>query len=360
MNDNKSLFIVVPSNSPTGPIKGAFAVANGLASAYDVTIVFLKRSKSHIESPHSGVKQFYLNAKNPLLGFFGLRRLIKSQGGRSNCAVISMCLSADLTCLPLKGIARVYPSVRGNLYSNYYYDYGLLGILAAFFHLACLNIADGVISMSNAMKIQLSRVIRFSPIFVVPNFIDETQCLASSSSASSFPSKNPPNRLDILFLGSLSARKNPALVINAIASLPKEYNVFLHVVGTGPLLPSLDRLSADLNLKEKIIFYGHVSNPLPIVRQSDILVLPSYSEGISRASLEALFLGTYCILRNVDGNSELITSAKAGSLLNNDCNLSFAIIQALPYLAKPSKKTCLLPDQFRQANCISRLKQILL
>ena len=39
----RQIFITVPSPHPTGPIKGAYALANALAAERQVTLVTLKR-----------------------------------------------------------------------------------------------------------------------------------------------------------------------------------------------------------------------------------------------------------------------------------------------------------------------------
>ena len=40
MRKNK-LFILLPSKSSSGPIKGAYAMANGLVKKYDISIYYL-------------------------------------------------------------------------------------------------------------------------------------------------------------------------------------------------------------------------------------------------------------------------------------------------------------------------------
>ena len=51
------------------------------------------------------------------------------------------------------------------------------------------------------------------------------------------------------------------------------------------------------------------------------MVLPSFSEGVSRSALEALFLGVPCVLRDVDGASELIHDGINGYLFNENSEL---------------------------------------
>ena len=59
------------------------------------------------------------------------------------------------------------------------------------------------------------------------------------------------------------------------------------------------------------------------------MCLPSYSEGMSRAVLEALSLGIPCVLRNVKANSELIKDKENGILFNNTTDLYVSLNKAL-------------------------------
>ena len=93
--------------------------------------------------------------------------------------------------------------------------------------------------------------------------------------------------------------------------------------------------------------------PYSLLGRADAFVLPSLSEGISRAALEALHLGVPCILRNVDGNQELITPRVNGELFNNNP-------QVLPILTKMIEKPLrvthsLLPLGFRQIGEVSKI-----
>ena len=106
-----------------------------------------------------------------------------------------------------------------------------------------------------------------------------------------------------------------------------------------------------LNLNDIVKVHGHVSSPYKLISESSVFVLPSESEGTSRASLEALHLGIPCVLRNIDGNSELVEDGINGFLFNRDDDLLDAMLKAInfcnPYLGRES----LLPEFYRQEKC---------
>ena len=66
-----------------------------------------------------------------------------------------------------------------------------------------------------------------------------------------------------------------------------------------------------------ITLYGRLDNPNKLVKNFDVFLLPSYSEGTSRAAMEALYLGLPCVMRDVDSNSDLIKGKGQGFLITN-------------------------------------------
>ena len=93
---NSLIYILLPSPKPTGPIKGAYALANKLSEKYKVHIIFLKDGPG-VNSPISSkIKVSFLNGKN--FGLIGkslyYRSFLSSQKGK--IISISFCFSADL------------------------------------------------------------------------------------------------------------------------------------------------------------------------------------------------------------------------------------------------------------------------
>lgn len=64
-----------------------------------------------------------------------------------------------------------------------------------------------------------------------------------------------------------------------------------------------------------INFHGHTTQPLTVMAQSNVYMLPSYQEGFSIALLEALMLGKAIIASDVDSNPEIVTHQKTGLLV---------------------------------------------
>jgi glycosyltransferase involved in cell wall biosynthesis len=200
--------------------------------------------------------------------------------------------------------------------------------------------------MNGAMAKQIHVISGRKPI-VIGNFIDESMYTSLERSKS----RSGPYRF--LFLGSLSTRKQPAVIVKALKELRVlGVHASLHYIGVGPELTAIERLADELQLRNYITISGFVSRPETCIVESDVLVLPSLSEGISRAAMEALFLGVPCVLRDVDGCSELIIEGKNGSIFRDDAELAYSMLNAAEVSRSTEYRECLLPHCFRQA-CVT-------
>jgi len=115
----------------------------------------------------------------------------------------------------------------------------------------------------------------------------------------------PENKPIILFVGNIIKRKNVATIIEAKKQLKS--NCVLVVVGGGPLLANLKEKVEDEGIGD-VIFTGPRNDVANIIRSSDILILPSYSESFGLVLIEALACGKPVIGSNVGGIKEIITS----------------------------------------------------
>jgi glycosyltransferase involved in cell wall biosynthesis len=137
------------------------------------------------------------------------------------------------------------------------------------------------------------------------------------------------------------------------------HDVKLDVIGDGPLRESISFIVVRNSLQEHIHLHGQVANPYPLIAVADAFILPSRSEGVSRAALEALHLGVPCVLRDVDGNVELLSEPGAGVLFLDDRDLPRAMIEAASRGRTRSTKSSLLPPSFRQTSAAMQYLELL-
>ena len=88
------------------------------------------------------------------------------------------------------------------------------------------------------------------------------------------------------------------------------------IVGDGPDISLLRDLVVSKGLVSRVEFLGESERPLEIIRQSDLLVLPSRREGLPNVMLEAMSCGVCVIASSCPvGPSEVITHRESGWLV---------------------------------------------
>ncbi|CAM3610583.1 glycosyltransferase [Deinococcus frigens] len=114
-----------------------------------------------------------------------------------------------------------------------------------------------------------------------------------------------------VLVGSLEQRhKGVDLAIRALARLRADgHGVRLTVVGDGPLRPGLEALARELGVWDACTFAGQRSTPAEVRRdlaEADLLLIPSRTEGLPRALLEAMAQGLPAVGSRVGGIPELL------------------------------------------------------
>lgn len=352
----RRLFVLVPSLVSTGPIKGAIALCNSLVEKCNVTLVALKPSPAFPEGIDSRVQVVSLGGINGWRERLRkYKNMLREAGGGAHVASLSFCLSADIFNCLVRRHAVTLSSIRGHLLRTYKVDFGPVGLLLAVIHFLIAARLERVITMTDRMARQFAAVARKRPV-VIGNFIDEAQL-------EPFRSLSAANGAEwrFVFIGRLCSLKSPGQVIDAVCLLAEQgISCSLDLYGDGLLMERLRTEVMQRNRSGMIRFHGHVDNPWAQAASAHCLVLPSLTEGISRAVLEALYLGVPCVLRDVDSNSELIQSGNNGELFS-DAESLVAAMKDAAYLGTrlASNRPILLSEQFRQAPCVRRYYQLL-
>jgi len=80
----------------------------------------------------------------------------------------------------------------------------------------------------------------------------------------------------------------------------------------------LQQLSVQLGVTSAVVFLGDVEDVPTLLRAADLFCLPSRSEGLSNALLEAMACQLPCVASRVGGNPEVIRHGRTGYLFNSE------------------------------------------
>lgn len=89
------------------------------------------------------------------------------------------------------------------------------------------------------------------------------------------------------------------------------------IIGDGPRLSSLKKLSTPLGLNQHVTFLGQqeFSQSMSLLKASDIFVNPSHTEGLPTSVIEAALCKTAIVATNVGGTPEIVTNNQSAFLI---------------------------------------------
>nr|WP_263324735.1 glycosyltransferase family 4 protein [Neobacillus sp. Marseille-Q6967] len=151
----------------------------------------------------------------------------------------------------------------------------------------------------------------------------------------------------ISMVASLIEGKRQDLAISAVTKLKKSgYHVQLHLIGEKPSWHRDDyKNKLQATATDDVIFHGWVENPIELVSQSDVLILPSDTEGMPLTIIEAMSAGVPAIATNVGGVPELIVDGKTGFLIPPGSDK--ALIEKLTYFLENRQECKRMGEQAR-------------
>jgi glycosyltransferase involved in cell wall biosynthesis len=121
----------------------------------------------------------------------------------------------------------------------------------------------------------------------------------------------------MISVGRLSPEKGQAGLLQAFAKLrPRHPELQLRLVGDGPDRASLETLVKELGLSDAVTFVGRLpeEETLAEIARANLLVLPSFMEGLPIVLMEAMAAGVPVIASRIAGIPELVEDDETGLL----------------------------------------------
>jgi glycosyltransferase involved in cell wall biosynthesis len=117
-------------------------------------------------------------------------------------------------------------------------------------------------------------------------------------------------------IGRLDPVKGYDALIQVVARLVAEFpNVILALAGSGPDRERLSRIARESGIEPRVRFLGFHADVRPVYQALDVFAMPSLSEALPYAVLEAMASGLPVVGTTVGGVPEMIVPGETGLLV---------------------------------------------
>lgn len=222
--------------------------------------------------------------------------LVQTHGYKSN---ILGCLLKIVYGIPWIAFAHGYTSENLKMISYKKID------------LFCYRFADKAVAVSNSLKKSLIKNgVRESKVTTIHNAMDMDDLIHCKSAQHIRKELGLSDTEKVIgVIGRLSPEKGQKVFLKAFKILAENlHDIKAIIIGDGQEESSLKNYCASNGLKNKVIFTGYRDNIADYYQIMNLVVIPSYSEGLPNVLLEAMVLGIPVLATRVGGICEVLSN----------------------------------------------------
>ena len=200
---------------------------------------------------------------------------------------------------------------------NEHYDFATRRRRLAYRLMGRLGCRFSAVSASVAERLERACGVPAAQITHLPNGVDLARYSPRLGAARARAALGlAPEMFTIGTVARLEKVKGIAYLLAAVPDLERAAGpVQVAIAGNGGLRKALERQAAGLGGKSRVVFLGHRRDSEVVLEALDAFALPSLSEGMSNALLQAMAMGVPCVATAVGGNPEVLGGGAAGLLV---------------------------------------------
>lgn len=124
--------------------------------------------------------------------------------------------------------------------------------------------------------------------------------------------------LEIVFVGRLDSGKALLLALEGLKKVPKDADVRLHVVGSGPLEAKYRRWAGANGIEERVVWHGRIprNEVFAIMDSSHIMLMPSLYDANTTVIWEAMSMGLPTLALDHCGFHDTVIDGSTGILVS--------------------------------------------
>jgi glycosyltransferase involved in cell wall biosynthesis len=247
------------------------------------------------------VEQFQIDVvafQDPITSYFGIRKLKKQN---KNIKIVLETHGDFINTLELEK-SLIFPKIYKQLFMK----------IAKY----TINNADVIRAVSSSTEAQARSFSGDKLIVRFPAWVD-FEIFESISNKREINEK-----FKILFIGSVTDRKKPHQIVEAISHI-NEFDCELNIVGPTPNLKYLNQLNKqikELNLENKVNIFGqqNLEQVLEHYSKSNLMILPSVSEGLARVIFESQATACPVLVTDAPGMQDIVIDQQTGFIFESN------------------------------------------
>jgi len=177
---------------------------------------------------------------------------------------------------------------------------------------------------SDREKTAIENLVSTRSIFNIPNFIALPAVSLNSE-------RSEGVQVKLIFFSRIEQKKGLEILLYALGKCSVDFRLTIAGDGEPDYLTNLKSLANKLGIAKNLNWVGFQgANKFDVLRQHDVMILPSYDENFGNVVIESLSVGTAVLLSENVGLANYVQENNLGWVVTNNAESFTDIIEKLP------------------------------